>query len=213
MIGTSAPSDLSWPRPDRLTRSPEWWDERYRSGDIPWDTGIVPPEVIELLAGGQLKTGWALDIGCGSGLSSCYLASHGFRVVGLDLALSALARATESARRAAVPAYFCQADVTELGFIHLRADFALDVGCFHAVAPDRRPIYIASLAARLAPEGFYLLYAFTLSTTYEGEPQGISPADIGAFAPCFVLRWVRHGTDRERPSAWYLLQRSYTAHL
>jgi SAM-dependent methyltransferase len=207
MIGTSTPSDPPSPSPDRLIGSPEWWDERYRSGDCPWDTGIVPPEVIALLAGGHLKPGWALDIGCGSGLSSCYLASHGFQVVGLDLALSALARATESARRAAVPAFFCQADVTELGFLHLRARFALDVGCFHAIAPDRRPVYIASLAARLVPEGFYLLYAFTLAAGYEEAPRGISPEDIGAFAPYFVLRWVRHGRDRERPSAWYLLQR------
>jgi SAM-dependent methyltransferase len=188
--------------------SAEWWDERYRSGDIPWDTGIVPPEVVDLIAGGQVRPGWALDLGCGSGLSSRYLASRGFRVVGVDLALSALARAEKSARSEVLPAYFCLADVTELGFLDLRASFALDVGCFHAVAPDRRSAYVASLAARLLPGAFYLLYAFTPSWESENGPRGINPVDLGRFAPDFALHWVQHGQDRDRSSAWYLLQRA-----
>ena len=77
--------------------SAAWWEDRYRSGDIPWDTGIVPPEVVALVSSGLLSSGWALDLGCGSGLSSRYLAAHGFRVVGVDLAQSALA----AGRRAA----------------------------------------------------------------------------------------------------------------
>ena len=51
----------------------------YRGGDIPWDTGVVPPEVVSLVSSGLLTSGWALDLGCGSGLSSRYLASHGFQ--------------------------------------------------------------------------------------------------------------------------------------
>lgn len=30
--------------------SPAWWDTRYLSGDIPWHTGIVPPEVERLIS-------------------------------------------------------------------------------------------------------------------------------------------------------------------
>jgi cyclopropane fatty-acyl-phospholipid synthase-like methyltransferase len=202
------PADPTAPCVEYPLGSAAWWEERYRSGDVPWDTGIVPPEVVTLVGDGQLKAGWALDIGCGSGLSSRYLASQGFRVVGLDLALSALFRAAAAARQAGLPAFFCQADVTELGFLHLCASFALDVGCFHAIAPDRRPAYIASLAARLMPGAFYLLYAFSLSTEAEEGPRGIGPVDIGGFTPDFVLRWVEHGLDRETPSAWYLLERS-----
>ena len=208
IIRTIVPPDLPLPVSDFPAGSAAWWDDRYRSRDIPWDTGIVPPEVESLLAGGQVRPGWALDLGCGSGLSSRYLASHGFRVVGLDLALSALARAAEVAHAAALPAFFCLADVTQLGFLDVRASLALDVGCFHAVAPERRPAYIASLASRLLPGAFYLLYAFTHSSDEEEYPPGIKPTEIGRFAPDFVLRCVQHGRDRERLSAWYLLQRS-----
>jgi SAM-dependent methyltransferase len=208
MSGTIDPSGFPPPGPEHQAGFAAWWDARYQSGDIPWDTGIVPPEVVSLLAGGKLKPGWALDIGCGSGQSSRYVASHGFRVVGLDLAFSALVRAASAARQAEAPAFFCLADVTELGFLHLRASFALDVGCFHTIAPDRRSAYVTSLAARLIPGAPYLLYAFSLSPDEEEGPRGIGPADIGAFAPYFDLRWVRHGRDRERLSAWYLLERA-----
>ena len=77
--------------------SAAWWEDRYRSGDIPWDTGVVPPEVVSLVSSGLLMPGWALDLGCGSGISSRYLAAHGFRVAGVDLAHSALARGRRSA--------------------------------------------------------------------------------------------------------------------
>ena len=41
------------------------FSERYASGETPWDSGITPPEIVELLAdiaGGQQR----LDLGCGS---------------------------------------------------------------------------------------------------------------------------------------------------
>jgi SAM-dependent methyltransferase len=188
--------------------SAAWWEDRYRGGDIPWDTGVVPPEVVSLVSFGLLASGWALDLGCGSGLSSRYLASHGFRVVGVDLAHSALVRARRAAETAALPAYFCRADVSDLRFLAVQAAFALDVGCFHAVSPDRQLAYVASLAVHLLPGAYYLLYAFEPTPGVADGPVGIGPREIALFIPHFVLRWVRHGLDRDRPSAWYLMQRS-----
>jgi SAM-dependent methyltransferase len=188
--------------------SAAWWEDRYRGGDIPWDTGVVPPEVVSLVSSGLLASGWVLDLGCGSGLSSRYLASHGFRVVGVDLAHSALARARRAAETVALPAYFCRADVSDLRFLAVQAAFALDVGCFHAVSPDRQPAYVASLAAHLLPGAHYLLYAFEPTPGVADGPAGIGPSEIALFVPHFVLRWARHGLDRDRPSAWYLMQRS-----
>jgi SAM-dependent methyltransferase len=188
--------------------SAAWWEDRYRSGDVPWDSGVVPPEVCSLVSSGLLTSGWALDLGCGSGLSSRYLACHGFRVVGVDLAHSVLVRARRAAETAALPAYFCRADVSDLRFLAVQAAFALDIGCFHAVSPDRRRPYVDSLAARLLPGAYYLLYAFEPEPGLTDGPSGIGPREIALFIPYFVLRWGRHGLDRDRPSAWYLMQRS-----
>jgi SAM-dependent methyltransferase len=188
--------------------SATWWDVRYRSGDIPWDTGIVPPELVTLVSSGLLASGWAVDIGCGSGLSSRYLADHGFRVVGVDLAHSALVRGRRSAVAAGTPVYFCRGDASDLSYLAVQAVLALDIGCFHAIPPDRQCAYVASLAAHLAPGAYYLLYAFEPSPGATDGPSGIGPREIALFAPCLLLRWTRHGLDRDRSSAWYLMQRT-----
>jgi len=189
--------------------TPEWWNARYLGADAPWDTGIVPPEVVALVESGEPQPSWALDLGCGSGVTSRYLAERGFRVVGVDLALSPLSRAAQMAARQGLAAHFCQGDVTDLGFVTVQATLAVDVGCFHAVPPERRLAYVASLAERLLPGALYLLYAFEPFLSEQTGPSGLSPADLAAFAPRFVLRWAQHGIDRERPSAWYLWQRAH----
>jgi SAM-dependent methyltransferase len=195
---------------DHLQRgTPEWWNARYLSADAPWDTGIVPPEVVSLVSSSMAKTGWALDLGCGSGVTSCYLAQCGFRVVGVDLALSALLRAIRLAAWQGLAAHFCLGDVTDLSFLTVQATLAVDVGCFHAVAHERRLAYIASLAEHLLPGALYLLYAFEPFLSEQGGPSGLGPTDIACLAPRFVLRWAQHGFDRERPSAWYLWQRAH----
>jgi SAM-dependent methyltransferase len=188
--------------------APAWWNDRYLRGDTPWDTGIVPPELEEVLAGGVSGPGWALDLGCGSGLNARYLARRGLRVIGLDLAFSPLARGRHAARAEGTSAYLCLADVTRPPLAALQAAFAVDIGCFHALPPERRAAYVEALAARLAPEAGYLLYAFEPWAEAEGGPAGIGPAEIAVFAPCFVLRWARHGFDRARPATWYFFRRS-----
>ena len=188
--------------------SAAWWEDRYLSGDIPWDTGVVPPEVVSLVSSGLLASGWALDLGCGSGLSSRYLAAHDFRVVGVDLAQRALARGRRAAEANDLSAYFCRGDVSDLRFLDVQAAFALDIGCFHALPPDRQPAYVASLAVHLLPGAYYLLYAFEPTPGVTDGPPGIGPREIAFFAPYFGLCWVRHGLDHDRPSAWYLMQRS-----
>jgi len=188
--------------------SAAWWEDRYRSGDLPWDTGVVPPELVIVVSSGRLLPGWALDLGCGSGLSSRYLATHGFCVVGVDLAHSALARGRRTAEADAVSAYFCQGDVSDLRFLAVQATFALDVGCFHALLPERQHPYVASLAAHLVVGAYYLLYAFEPVHGAPDGPSGIGPREVALFAPYFRLCWAGHGFDRDRPSAWYLMQRS-----
>lgn len=189
--------------------TPEWWDARYTGGDAPWDTGIVPPEVVALIAAGDWRVGWALDLGCGSGVVSRYLAQHGFRVIGVDLALSALTRARHQARAAGLPAWFCQGDVTDLGFLRVQATLAVDIGCFHATRPERRAAYIATLADHLAPDAAYLLYAFEPMPGESAAFRRVGPTDLALFAPAFTLRWAQHGLDRDRPAAWYLWQRTH----
>jgi SAM-dependent methyltransferase len=194
--------------------TPDWWDERYRNGDVPWDTGIVPPEVVRLVAALPATGGWAFDLGCGTGLTTRYLAAHGFKAVGVDLAQSALAAAARLAAEAPGVARFCLGDVTDLGFLAVRAALAIDVGCFHAVEPLRRPAYVESLAGHLLSGSLFLLYTHDpnhgrgADESAAGDgPRGATPRDIGGFAPWFDLLWTEYGEDRGRIAAWRLMRR------
>ena len=69
------------------------YERRYRRGTAPWDTGVTPPEVVELIEGDHPPTGRALDLGCGTGTNVAYLAAHGFEVVGIDFSRPAIERA------------------------------------------------------------------------------------------------------------------------
>ena len=61
------------------------WDERYRTTGWAADPD---EELVELV--GPLEPGAALDLGCGTGRNSIWLASRGWRVTGVDASLVGL---------------------------------------------------------------------------------------------------------------------------
>ncbi len=200
-----------WPPPDAAeSGQADGWEQRYLAGDTPWDTGQTPPEVAALVASVRVPTGWAIDLGCGSGATSRHLAAHGFRVIGLDLSQFALRRAAQAATAAGLACTFIRADVADLAFLRIRATLAVDVGCFHNLEPASRAAYVRSLAAHITPGGYYLLYTFLRWPSVQTQTPGPSVAltDIAGFAPWFVLRSAAHGEDRGRSSAWFLMQRA-----
>ncbi|SCE74766.1 SAM-dependent methyltransferase [Micromonospora chokoriensis] len=62
----------------------------------------------------ELTPGTALDAGCGTGAEAVWLASHGWRVTGVDLASAALTRAADRAATSGVSdrVRFVEADLT-----------------------------------------------------------------------------------------------------
>lgn len=197
--------------------NPDWWEARYVEGDCPWDSGVTPPEVVALIASGRAQPGWAVDVGCGSGVTSRYLARHGFNVIGIDFSRAALLRATTAARSEDLPCLFVRGDATDFRLARVSASLVVDVGCFHSFTPEGRASYRRALAETLHPGGYYLLYTFlcddcppfTGSATSEPsrETPSVSYADIAAFAPQLALEWTGHGEDRARHSAWFLMRR------
>ena len=70
----------------------------YLLGFKPWDSGIPPPELVELIEGpNALRPERALDIGCGTGTNCKYLLDHGWEVTGVDFVQRALAAAKRKA--------------------------------------------------------------------------------------------------------------------
>ncbi len=188
---------------------PAYWEARYRSADIPWDTGITPPELHELLDTALLRPpGVTLDLGCGTGTNVNFLSALGFTAIGVDLAWWAVAEARRKALHAGLPARFFVGDVAHLPLSGVQASFALDMGCLHSLSGQDRAHYAQSLAQLVAPGGLYMLYGFDLTPTADGGARGFAAGEIAArFAPHFEMLWQRPGWQGQRPVAWYLLRR------
>src|SRR5437773_2912196 len=88
----------------------------YRVGFTPWDGHKLPARLTDLIEGDTaLPKGKALDVGCGTGETSIYLARHGWAVTAVDFVKVALERARAKTEAAGMSVRFLQADVTQLG--------------------------------------------------------------------------------------------------
>ena len=128
------------------------WNDRYREGDLPWDTGRPSLELQRVLCQSAIPPCRALEIGCGTGTNSVWLAQQGFEVTGVDVAPLAIELAEKRAHAAAVRAQFVVADVLQLPELSGPFAFFFDRGCYHAVRRDA-PRQYAPAVARLLTTG------------------------------------------------------------
>jgi cyclopropane fatty-acyl-phospholipid synthase-like methyltransferase len=177
----------------------------YATGSGPWDDVLPPPEVMALLE--ERPVGRALDLGCGYGRASIYMAGLGWEVDGVDFVAHATAVAAERAREAGVEVRFHIASVTDLGFLAGPYDFVLDVGCVHALDEKGIQQYQGHLKRLLRGGGDYLLYV-RLKDESEGPadegPKGVSEMLLrDIFGDGFELEKVEKGiTEVEGMAPW-----------
>jgi cyclopropane fatty-acyl-phospholipid synthase-like methyltransferase len=136
----------------------------YRLGLVVWQRASPPSELVALVEGpAKLESGRALDIGCGTGTDSIYLATHAWEVTGVDIVRKALTAARRRATAAGVAPRFVAGDVTRLHELGVGDGYTLlvDFGCFHTLPDDRRPAYIDSVSRVAARGATLLLCGFT----------------------------------------------------
>lgn len=153
----------------------------YRVGFKPWDRGVVAPDLVEIVDGPTPSPpGRALDLGCGTGTNSIYLAKHGWDVTGVDMVPTALAIARRRAGQARVSPRFVEGDVTRLRDLGVGDGYTLllDVGCFHAIPEDRRPAYVEGVSRVAAPGATFLLFGFARSARFAPLAAGVTPEEV-----------------------------------
>ncbi len=179
----------------------------YYLSNPPWDTGITPPEVEKFV--NSHPPGRALDLGCGTGTNTIYLARHGWQATGIDFVPRAIHLARRKAHNLSEDVDFLIGDVTQEIPKNDGFDLILDIGCFHNLSESIRPRYFENLDRLLAPQGTFLLYGF-LREDHTRNPAGVglSSTDLNRLRSFLELIACQEGSDRGRPSAWFTFQRS-----
>ncbi len=160
------------------------WDDRHRRAG----PAALPHEPIALALSAHAlpPTGRALDVACGSGAVSVWLALQGFEVLGVDISPVAVAAARDlaAAHDVAATASFEFADL----------DDGLPTGTFDVVVCQRfrDPSTYSDLAAAVAPSG--VLIVTVLSTVgHSGDPGPFraGPGElVEAFAGLLDVCWT-----------------------
>src|SRR3954447_4873017 len=89
---------------------------RSRSRLRIWERRVPPADLVEVIEGPMaLAPARALDLGCGTGTDSIYLAQRGWDITGVDMVPEPLAIARRKAAARGVLANFVHGDVTRLG--------------------------------------------------------------------------------------------------
>jgi SAM-dependent methyltransferase len=154
------------------------WNDRYRDGDLPWDTGYPSSELQHVLGRTSIRPCRALELGCGTGTNSVWLAQQGFEVTGIDLAPLAVERAEERAQAAGVKVRFVVADVFHLPDPQGPFEFFFDRGCYHAVRRDAQAQYAPAVARQLASGGHGLILAGNAREPHDPGPPVVTEEEI-----------------------------------
>jgi SAM-dependent methyltransferase len=152
------------------------------------DAANVPDAwLVEHVEGEQrLPPGRALDLGCGAGRNSLYLARQGWEVTGIDLIGLAVNKARAKAVGDAAKARFLQGDVTKLAELDLGDNYSLivDSGCYYGLSSKQRDAFADGVTQVAAPGAMLLMTGFT---KIPGTGIGISDEDLRRF-PGWQLR-------------------------
>jgi SAM-dependent methyltransferase len=179
------------------------FDRAYRRPFTVWGDVRIPAEIKTLAARGV--HGSALELGCGVGRFTRYLAQLGWRATGVDFSPIAIGKARRRVARDPVQPTFLVGDVTRLEALGDPFDMSFDVGCFHCLDPNAQRAYTSEVLRLLKPGSTHLIWAM------DGAPGGLplSPAVVKEiFAPGFELQNARASRRRIARSHWYWLVRS-----
>src|SRR5713226_1114392 len=146
------------------------WDERFRRGDTPWEDDSIPPVVARLFSEHVPIGASVLEVGCGLGTNSVWLAQHGYDVRACDVSPEAVRLATQRARLANVRVDFVVADILADGARLPRADVVFDRGVLHTfTSQEGRNAFAAVVADLLDPGRLWLDVSGSADTP--GDPR------------------------------------------
>jgi SAM-dependent methyltransferase len=160
----------------------DFFDSVYQ-GTAPWDVGRPQPALIALFDE-YPPLGPALDVGCGSGDLSIYLAQRGLQVTGIDFVEAAIVQAREKAgslpSKVAGALNFQVADALQPALLKRRFGSVVDSGFLHLFDLEQRDRFADELASALSPGGRYYVLAFAIEYDVPNMPRQVTAEELQA---------------------------------
>jgi len=161
-----------------------FFDDAYE-GTPPWDIGRPQGAFVQLVEKGVLHESPVLDVGCGTGENSLFLAAKGFEVTGIDSAPRAIEKAKRKAKERKLKATFLVHDAFDLKTLGRMFPTVIDNGLFHVFGNRERVRFRNGLYAVMRPGGTYFMMCFSeKEPTDWGGPRRVTKEEIReTFAP------------------------------
>jgi 2-polyprenyl-3-methyl-5-hydroxy-6-metoxy-1,4-benzoquinol methylase len=157
------------------------WDEQS-DPQATFDNFLMRPFIEDVVATFEspLKGMAALEIGCGTGPVSCFLASKGMDVLGIDVSPTALEMARRNAAERGLVARFEPADICRFSDHAHRYDLIVDGHCLHCLVwDDHRRAAFEAMYRLLKPGGVLLIEtmishpSLAVAGNYQLDVQGV----------------------------------------
>lgn len=149
----------------------KFWDLFYKKplNEIPWQQ-TQADWFKQLVDNGEFTGKTILDLGCGTGQKSIYLAQNAKceKVIGVDISEQAILYAKQNAQKANVldQCSFVVGDVTEWNFVKEKETFdcILDWATIHTIPKEKLNEYAKNISNHCKQDGLFLLRSFSSDT-------------------------------------------------
>lgn len=143
-----------------------YWSKIYSDlslDKIPWEIKLPPKELVSVVDRQLIPSNSSiLDVGCGSGNYSIFLAKLGFKVTGVDISKEALKIAQSKAANLKVSVDFLHSDALNLSKnLKTKFDFILDYSLLHHISFAQINSYVNQFNSLLTHNGKLLLVCYS----------------------------------------------------
>jgi SAM-dependent methyltransferase len=167
------------------------WNERYRAREEQHDLESGPtPLVIETVQ--HLLPGRSLDLACGAGRNSLWLAERGWRATAIDGAAEAIALLEEKAARLSVTVQTEVADLTSENFSLPMNQWDLVLVCYY-LQQNLFPL----IKKAVVPGGIVLAIAHVTEAGEEPTETRLLPGELAGYFEGWEILHSYEGNSRD----------------